>query len=164
MIDFFTKECTTEHITAGEFGIRDGENAAIAYVDYDNPDKWVAVVKNKSGHPVNFTAIDNCIEIRRPDGNADNRCDAMLSNDQYLIFIELKDQNKDWIYHAVNDQLATTIRHFKDNYDIKRYRQVKAYACNRAHPQFQYSHMELMERFKHDYGVRLCIVNEIVLK
>lgn len=164
MIDFFKKECTTEHITANEFGIIDGENSDKAYVDYNNRDKWIAVVKNKSGYPVNFTAIDNCIEILRPDGNNDNRCDAMLSNHQNLIFIELKDQNKDWIDHAVNDQLATTIRHFKDNYDITKYRKTKAYACNKAHPQFHYSHIELMERFKNDFDVRLCIGSEIVIK
>lgn len=96
------------------FGICDDEDEAAktpAYVDVDvnRQDKWTAIVKNKSEKIISFIAVDNKIEIKRDNGQMENRCDAMLHNDDYIVFIELKDQGKDWIRHAVEDQLVTTI-------------------------------------------------------
>ncbi len=163
-IDFFIKQCQTENITAERFGICDPGNGEKAFVDYENEEFWTAIVENRSGNSLNFTAIDNCVEIRRPDGNMDNRCDAMLTGGGHIIFIELKDQGKDWIQHAVEEQLQTTINHFKANHNIDSYRKRSAYACNRRHPQFQYARMELMNEFRSRNNVRLNIVNTIVIK
>ncbi len=94
----------------------------------------------------------------------DFRCDAMLTGAGYIIFIELKDQMGNWINHAVNDQLQTTIDHFKSNNDIYQYPKRLAYACNKRHPRFQYSNMEMMNNFRSRNKVRLIIANEIVIK
>lgn len=163
-INFFTEECQTENIMAERFGICDPGKGGKAFVDYNNEDSWVAIVENKSGEPINFTAIDNCVEIYREDGNMDNRCDAMITGAGHIIFIELKNQEKDWIQHAVDEQLQTTITHFRANHPIDHYRKRSAYACNKRHPQFQYSHMEMMNEFRRRNGVRLNIVNTIVIK
>lgn len=163
-IDFFIESCQTSNISVPIFGIVDPKDNGPAFIDFSSRKDWVAEVENKSGIALNFTAVDNCIEILRDDGQMENRCDGILTGGDNLIFVELKDQREDWIQHAVENQLKTTIRYFQENYDISRYRKRYAYACNKRHPQFHYSHMSMMEKFRHDMGVRLCIVNKIVVK
>ena len=111
-IDFFIAKCQTENIVDKEFGIcddEDEEKKTPAYVDRNQPDKWVAVVKNQTNQSINFTAVDNCVEMNRSDGTMDFRCDAMLTNDDNIVFVELKVQAADWIFHAVDEQLQTTM-------------------------------------------------------
>lgn len=163
-VDFFIESCQTVNIIAPLFGIIDPQDGGPAYVEFSNPEIWVAIVENRSDLSLNFTAVDNCVEILRSDGQMDYRCDGILTGGDYLIFVELKDQRGEWIQHAVEKQLKTTILNFKSNCDISRYKKKYAYACNKQHPQFQYSHMSMMEEFRHTTGVRLCIVNKIVLK
>ena len=70
-IDFFIAKCQTENIVDKEFGIcddEDEEKKTPAYVDRNQPDKWVAVVKNQTNQSINFTAVDNCVEMNRSDG------------------------------------------------------------------------------------------------
>lgn len=163
-IDFFQPQCTTVNVTARHFGICDPQDGGKAFVDYDDYDSWIAVVRNDSGEALNFTAIDNCIDIRRENGDMENRCDALLTGPHHIIFVELKDVNSDWIQHAVHDQLQTTIDIFKQHHPIQKYSKRFAYACNKQHPRFQVSHKQLMNDFYHRNRVRLCIVNEIVVK
>lgn len=163
-IDFFISRCMINNITAQRFGICDPGNGAIAYPDFADESSWVALVENRSGSPLNFIAVDNCIEIRRPDGNMDNRCDAILTNSRHIIFVELKNQDKDWIGHAVNDQLQTTIDHFKANHQLDSYPKRDAYACNKSHPHFNHSQMERMTEFKNKNDVRLHIDAHIIIK
>lgn len=165
-INFFGDEQTIMNAT---FGICDDTDAAAktpAYTDCTpaNKDKWIAEVDNQTGKAIGFIAVDNKIEIRRANGDMENRCDAMLHNEDNIIFIELKDQEKHWISHAVQDQLATTVNIFKANHDIDCYRHKQAYACNRAHPQFAFSQKELMQRFYHEHGIRLLITSQITIK
>ena len=166
MIDFFKDGIPVE---CSLFGICDDEDKAEktpAYVDcnVDNRKSWIAEVNNSSGAPVKFIAVDNKIEILREDGNMENRCDAMLHNEKYIIFVELKNQRQDWIKHAVEEQLATTINIFKQNHDISVFRHKFAYACNKQHPSFASSHKEYMHKFRKEHGVRLVICNEITIK
>ena len=93
----------------------------------------------------------------------DNRCDAMLTNEEHIVFIELKDQQSDWIEHAVNDQLQTTIDYFKENHDISRYRYKRAFACNRKHPNFKCSNKERMNNFYRRNKIRLNIEVKIII-
>lgn len=165
-IDFFRDEMPVKDTL---FGICDDEDEAAktpAYVDVDvnRQDKWTAIVKNKSEKIISFIAVDNKIEIKRDNGQMENRCDAMLHNDDYIVFIELKDQGKDWIRHAVEDQLVTTINIFKQCHDITAFKHKLAFACNRRHRTFAFSQKEYMQRFKNAYGVRLNIGCDIVIK
>lgn len=147
------------------FGLIDPGSQQKVRVDFCNESLWEAVVDNRSGKSLNFTAIDNCIDIYREDGNMDNRCDGMLTGVGYIIFVELKNvEKKNWITEAVEKQLQPTIDKFIANHDISAYRKKFAYVCNRSHPQFKSSRMELMNDFKNRNGVRLCIVNKIVIK
>lgn len=163
-INFFPEECRTDNVTAPLFGIIDGDSGCKAYVDYEHPADWEAVVKNKSGKALTFVAIDNCIEILRENGEEENRCDAMLTGNGYLVFIELKNQKEDWIRRAVTEQLETTVTLFGKNHSLEGYSKKLAYACNKRHPHFQSSKMDLMNAFRHKTGFRLVLVNEIVIK
>lgn len=151
VIDFFISQCQTENIYAKKFGICDDEDEGAktpAYISTNPADKWVAVVQNQTEKAINFTAVDNCIEIRRSNGDMDNRCDAILTNDEHIVFIELKVQRTSgWITHAVDEQLQTTIDHFKENCDINKYRYKRAFVCNRKFPRFNVSNKEKMNVF-----------------
>ncbi len=163
-INFFEDEKVVNDV---RFGICDDVDVSVktpAYVDLTHEARWVAKVTNNSGCPVGFIAVDNKIEMRRENGEMENRCDAMLHNDIYVIFVELKDQTKNWIKRAVEEQLLTTINIFKANHDISKYRYRIAYACNKRHPVFAVSQKEYMQRFKKEHNVRLIIGCDIVLK
>ena len=163
-IDFFAPQCTITNISKKKFGICDAPNEGMAFVEYENEISWVGVVLNDSGKSLNFTAIDHCVEIRRKNGDLENRCDGLLSNESCLIFVELKDQRGRWIQHAVKNQLQITIDYFRKNHDLDGYPIRRAYVCNRAQPQFSYSHKQLMQEFYNRNGVRLYIQREIIIK
>lgn len=166
-IDFFIAKCQIENIREKEFGICDDEDRtkrAHAYIDTTNPEKWIAIVKNKTDKAINFTAVDNCVEIRRPDGTMDYRCDAMLTNDENIVFVELKNQMAKWIAHAVDEQLQTTIDHFKANHDISKYKHKRAFACNKKSPYFNVSNKAKMNAFYQKNRIRLNLQTEIIFK
>lgn len=164
-INFYKEDCTTQNITEPKFGLIDPGAQQKVRVDFCNDSLWEAVVDNRSGKPLNFTAIDNCIDIYREDGNMDNRCDGMLTGAGYIVFVELKNvEKRSWITDSVDRQLQPTIEKFIANHDISGFKKKFAYVCNKSHPQFKSSRMELMNDFYRRNGVRLCIVNEIVIK
>lgn len=166
-IDFFVAKCQTENIRDKEFGICDDEDEAIktpAYVNMDHPEKWIAIVKNLSDKSINFTAVDNCVEVTREDGTTDFRCDAMLTNEDHIVFVELKDQKARWITHAVDEQLQTTIDNFKANHDLSKYKYKRAFVCNKKSPNFRVSYKEKMNAFYIKNGIRLNLIREIVFK
>lgn len=156
-VDFFTPQCQTEGIDATVFGICDDEDKAEktpAYVSCEQQDKWCATVVNNSGKAINFTAVDNCVVVYRDNGEMENRCDAMLTNADNLVFVELKDERKNWLSHAI-EQLQTTIDVFKSNNDVSKFAHKRAFACNKRHPQFAYSNKELKQKFFQKNGFRL---------
>lgn len=166
-VDFFIAKCQIENIYEKEFGICDDEDQAEktpAYIDTTQPEKWIAVVKNRTNKAINFTAVDNCVEILRTDGAMDNRCDAMLTNDENIVFVELKDQMAKWITHAVDEQLQTTIDHFKANHDISQYKHKRAFACNKRFPNFRVGYKDKMNAFYKKNHIRLNIQREIIFK
>ncbi len=165
-IDFLKEE---EIVTESYFGICDESNDTVkmpAYVNTcdTNSSNWIAKVTNNSGKPIGFIAVDYNIEIRRENGDMENRCDALLHNDEYIIFIELKDKKDDWIKLAVEKQLLTTINIFKSCHDITKFRHRIAYVCNKKHPNFAVSNKEYMQRFKNEHNIRLIIGCNITIK
>ncbi|NES99492.1 MAG: hypothetical protein F6K62_09530 [Sphaerospermopsis sp. SIO1G2] len=164
VINFFAEQCQSQ-TNQIKFGICDDPSPSKhpAYIDKENSHKWIAIVENNQGIAVVFTAIDNCIEILRPDGKMSSRCDCMLTYDSKIIFVELKERNyknSEWIEDG-DRQLRKTIEVFKHNYDLTDYKSKKAYIANRKKPHFQYSHKERMQKFRNDTGVRLSIENII---
>jgi len=162
-MNFFDADFQTP-ISAAEFGLCDNGTGGLAYTDCGNSASWIATVKNPNTDNWIFTAIDKGV-VKDSECLGKGRCDGMLTrNRQWLILVELKDQSKDWIPHALQ-QLEDTIELFQNAHssDWTAFIKKRAYACNRRHPVFNKSHKEDALRFFQCYRVRLHIEATISL-
>ena len=162
-INFFDANCQSQ-TNQYKFGLCDDPNKDKdpAYIDTVDCSKWIAIVENNQEIEVIFTAIDNCIEILRSDGTMDNRCDGMLTYNNHIIFVELKERNfrNKWVGKG-EEQLKNTINVFIANHDLAIYKSKKAYIANNKKPNFQSSQITRMDKFKDETGFRLIIQNTI---
>jgi hypothetical protein len=159
-INFFDNRCQETPIIDPSFGICDDRNGLKAYTNISNPNLWVATIENPHNQSITFTAIDNCIEILRGDGNQERACDGMLTYTDNLVFIELKEAAKAWIPDAI-EQLETTIKTFSAHHDINEFKHKRAFACNKKHPKFQVIEPSTKKHFFDKYRVRLNIQGTI---
>lgn len=158
MVNFFNVNCQ-QNTSANRFGICDFEGAHASIID-ENPELWIAVVLNDNQKNITLTAIDNCIEILRENGEMESSCDGMLTYDSDIDFFELKVKRENWIQGGIQ-QLVITVGIFFENNNIADYRRKRAFLANKKHPQFKFSHKEDMQKFKNRTGIRLIITNEI---
>ncbi|SHN32595.1 hypothetical protein [Chitinophaga sp. CF418] len=160
-MDFFNTACQEPSFRHTLFGICDDQDGGKAFTDTEDPSEWVATVKNDDQKLLVFTAIDKCV-IKDNEENDRGRCDAMLTSDNILYLIELKDATSHWQKGAV-DQLASTIEILQENHDISGFKHKKAFACNKRRPRFQEIDNELNLRFYRKYGFRIDIQAEIII-
>lgn len=125
-----------------------------AFIDYDNKKEWNAVIESVGRNDFNFIAVDNNIPYYDKNGNEKNRCDAIIWTRNTIVFIELKDQDKDWFEESMV-QLKSTIKFFDEEDGIKKFKYKKAYACNKSHPYFNYHFKERMQKFFQETRVSL---------
>ncbi|WP_027002559.1 hypothetical protein [Hugenholtzia roseola] len=159
-IKFFTESCQSRS-SKKRFGLCDDPHLLQnpAYLDEIEGAKWIAVVENKRRYEIIFTAIDNCVEIKRTDGKMEKRCDGSLTYEKTIIFIELKQRRtvgNSWIKDA-EIQLKSTISKFEETELSDNYTQKKAYICNSERPIFRAGQMERMEQFYEETGYVLRI-------
>src|SRR5580700_10320823 len=94
-IDFLLEDCS-ELTREKRFGICDDDKTP-AYIDAgEDEDKWIATVVNNVPKEITFRAIDNCIEILRENGEMESKCDVMMTYENNIVFLELKDKHSDW--------------------------------------------------------------------
>lgn len=162
-INFFDKKFQQETArTEVEFGIVDPDGSQKAFTTLDHK-LFQAVVVNENRHPIQFVAIDHNMGIKKANGDDESTCDGMLYvGKRYLAFVELKDEMSGWISDAVG-QLENTISIFAANHYIADFERRYAYAANKQHPSFAYSHKEMMQQFKNDTDFNLRIQNKIVV-
>ena len=147
-IDFFVNNCKTNSSKI-EFGLCDDPPPVSnpAYIDEDDDSKWIGIVKNKNNKEVEFIAVDACIDIRKPDGNLESRCDGLLSFDNDLIFVELKfREGGKWLKKG-REQLTITVNNFKANYNILDYDNVYGNVCNSLRPLSHSGHAANIQQF-----------------
>jgi len=164
-IDFNKATCQT-HSAKKKFGICDDDSSPIAYIDENHDEAWIAVVENERQFSVIFTAIDNCIETKRPDGSMNKRCDGMLTYNSTVIFVELKARKpsrNNWVKEA-EEQLRTSIGYFKATEKEKTYTGKKAFIANSKHPKAKTGEKGRMNKFFSDTGYILRIENRIKLE
>lgn len=152
-VDFRKPACVTS-TKEKVFGICDDEPppAKQAYLDYENSDIWIAWVDNNAGKEVKFTAIDNCIEIKRADGKQESRCDGMLTHDRTITFVELKDRDGGrWLGDATN-QLKITIAIYKAEAGLIDFDRYFAYVVNKKRPYFKAASISFAEKFTDETG------------
>lgn len=152
-MDFFKPQCQSGPFNEAQFGLCDDQNATRAYVDTTTPENWVATVENPSQKAITFTAIDKCV-IQDFEALGRGRCDGMLTTEDLLYLVELKEQEPPWRQHAI-DQLESSIKFLLAHHDISRFRHKKAFACNKRRRAFATIDNELQRRFFRDYGFRI---------
>ncbi|NCU05226.1 MAG: hypothetical protein GXC73_14700 [Chitinophagaceae bacterium] len=149
------------------FGLCDDPPPAskAAYIKEGDGGSWIAVVVNDDEYDVTFTAIDNCIEIKRPDKKMAKRCDGMLTYNSNVVFVELKQRGgkgADWVKDA-EEQLRTTIGYFELEDEAENYETKEAYIANSERPKFKSSQAVRMDKFLEETGYVLRIMNRIIL-
>jgi hypothetical protein len=164
IIDFFKTTCQTV-TNEQRFGICDDEDINVktpAYINTDNESKWIAVVLNEGSKEVIFTAIDNCIDIFRENGDMESRCDVMLTCADSLILVELKNKASDWKSSGI-DQIEATLIRLIENQGVYYYsfKKRKAYVANKRHPNFQVVENATMKKFSTKYKIWLDIQGTI---
>ncbi|MFZ4700650.1 MAG: hypothetical protein ACOYMG_11435 [Candidatus Methylumidiphilus sp.] len=126
-----------------------------AYIDTTDKTKWIAHVNNPSLKEVTFKAIDNCIEILRPDGTQESRCDGLLIHGNSLIFVELKDRASSGWLSKGRSQLTITIKNFKQHHDINQFDNLEAYISNKQRPLAVTNISSEVQKFKNETGMLL---------
>jgi len=141
------------------FGICDDPppSNAPAYLDLTDDTKWIAWVDNDNEKNVVFTAIDHCIEIKRPDGSTESSCDGMLQYDATIVFTELKDRKSSGWLGKARDQLQITIDTYKVNIGLQGFNRYYGYVANKQRPSFKAGNLALAAKFENDTGFILVI-------
>jgi len=123
-----------------EFGIIDdlSKPEQPAYIQEFQPREWTVTISKikKERYQVNFKAIDNCVIFPSPPGLTirNNICDGMLFFRDWLIFIELKDNDQTGYPKKAQDQLSRSIQVFAESHpeELKLYTTKRAYISNKA--------------------------------
>jgi hypothetical protein len=163
-VDFLKASCRTV-TNEKRFGLCDDEDITVktpAYINADDESKWIAVVLNDNSKEIVFTAIDNCIDMFREDGKMESRCDVMMTSDDSLCLIELKNKGSDWKSSGI-DQIESTLIRLIENHEAYyfSFKKRKAYVANKRHPSFHIVENALMRRFSTQYKIWLDIQGTI---
>lgn len=86
----------------------------------------------------------------------------MLTTENHLYFVELKNQEPPWQTHAI-EQLYSTIQIFMENHDISSYKKRKAFASNKKRDRFVVINNEFNKSFFRRTKFRIDIQTEIVI-
>lgn len=164
-IDFLKTDC--QKITnEKKFGLYDEEDLMPAKIKLVDEPSWNATVLNDEAKEILFTAIDNCIEILRENGDMDSRCDVMLSYENNLLFVELKNKRDSWQADGLAQIEATISRLKTENEEFYfSFKKRKAIVANTKHqfPCFQDVNLEQREYFMKTYKARIQFEGEIVI-
>lgn len=162
MSDIFKTLC--QDITQSHrFGICDDVRHQRAYVDEIDGQKWTAVVDNGYNREIVFTALDNCIQFKKANGKDESRCEGMLTYEDTIIFVEIKERiGKASVWaKAADDQLRNSILIVEAKVNLDAYPTKKAYICNRHQRNLNESHAVRTKKFLHDTGYILRVENRI---
>lgn len=156
-IDFFKAKCiytTFEKV----FGIYDIPPARL---DFDDDTIWIAWVDNEQEIEVVFTAIDKCLEIPGFEGE---RCEAMMTYSDALIFIELKDADGGRWAGKARSQLINTIALFKRDVGLAGYTRLYGHIANKQRPNFKAGGKNFSQKFEDETGFVLRVSDFIKIE
>lgn len=160
-LNFFKEDCSYPPISDKNFGLCDDENGTKAYPTTINIESWIAEIKNENELQIVFTAIDKCV-LTDSEYAGVKRCDGMLTTDQHLYLIELKNQIPPWQSGAI-EQLTSTIDLIINSHDISAYKKKKAFACNKKRERFVVIDNEFNLQLYRKTGFRIDIQTEIIV-
>jgi len=165
-VDFFKADCQNL-LNELRFGLYDAEDNTAVEIKLTDEEIWNAVVLNNERKNVLFTAIDNCIDVYRQNGDMDDRCDCMLTYDTTILFVELKNKRDSWQKEGLGQIESIVKILLNQNPDFyNRFTKRKAIVANRKHqfPAFQESNMEQRQYFSSNYKMRIQFEAEIIIK
>lgn len=165
-VNFLKADCqnTTNKI---RFGLYDAEDKTPVEIKLTDEEMWNATVLNNDSKSILITAIDNCIDVFRSNGEMDNRCDCMLTYDTTILFVELKNKRGSWQSEGL-DQIENIVKIIiAENPDFYNgFTKRRAIVANRKHrfPAFQESNLEQRQYFSSKYKMRIQFGAEIIIK
>jgi hypothetical protein len=162
-LDFFHMKCQYPALNSREFGLCDDQNGGKAYIDTGDKSKWIATVKNSIPLDIVFTAVDKCVLFDN-EHIGRGRCDGMLTTNEHLFLVELKNQEPPWQSHAI-DQLSSTIQFLLDSHkeDIAHLKKRKAFASNKKRDTFVVIDNERNREFYRRTTFRIDVQAEIII-
>ena len=156
-INFF--EATCRSVTSEEiFGIIDAPPATLIF---NNAEDWDVWVDNHLGTEVCMTAIDDCLKIPSAEGE---RCEAMITYDDVLIFVELKDCDGGRWAGKARDQLINTIALFRRDANITNYTRLYGHIANKQRPHFKAGGKNFSQQFEDETGFILRVSDVIKIE
>lgn len=156
-IDFFQTGCQTK-TSEKVFGIYDKPPAILAFT---NSDDWHVWIDNEESKEVMHTAIDDCLGIPWSEGE---RCESMITYDDVLMFVELKDRNGAGWAGKARSQLINTITLFKRDASIAPYKRLYGHIANKQRPVFKAGGMKFSQEFEDQTGFILRVSNVIKIE
>ncbi len=163
----FNKTDCQKRISEKKFGLYDEEDKTPAKIIETDEQTWNAIVINKESKTILFTAIDNCIDIFRKNGEMDSRCDCMLTYDSTLLLVELKNKRDSWQTEGLAQIENIAQRMISENSDYYySFKKRKAVVANRKNqfPSFHESNAEQRQYFSSKYKMRIQFDAEIIIE
>lgn len=165
-VDFLKADCQRT-TSEKKFGLFDAEDKTPAIIKLIDEPTWNATVVNNGGKDVLFTAIDNCIDVFRENGEMDSRCDCMLSCDFTLLLVELKNKRDSWQAEGlvqIENIAKKLVDEIPDYYFS--FKKRKAVVANRKNqfPSFHEVNVEQRQYFISKYKMRIQFEAEIIIK
>jgi len=156
-IDFFQAQCQSK-TNETVFGIYDVPPATLSFA---NSNDWHVWVDNPNAKEVSHIAIDDCLGIPRSEGE---RCESMITYDDVLTFIELKDRDGGRWAGKARDQLINTIALFKRDANISIYTRLYGHIANKQRPNFKAGGKNFSQRFEDETGFVLRVSDVIKIE
>lgn len=156
-INFFETKCqnqTHEKV----FGIYDTPPATLSFANYND---WHVWVDNDGAKEITHTAVDKCLNIAHSEGE---RCESMVTYDDVLMFIELKDRDGGRWAGKSRDQLINTINLFKRDASIAPYSRLYGHIANKQRPCFKAGNKTFYQKFEDETGFILRVSDVIKIE
>jgi len=156
-INFFLEKCQSKS-SEKIFGIIDIPPATLSFEDSESWNVWIDNIKGKE---ITHTAIDDCLDIPFGEGE---RCESMITYDDVIIFIELKDRNSGRWAGKARDQLINTIALFKRNIEQIPYQRLYGHISNKQRPYFKSGGKTFLQKFEDETGFILKVSDVIKIE
>lgn len=156
-VQFLKADCQTT-TGAMKFGLYDAEDKTPVKIIFTDEEIWNATVLNCNSKEILITAIDNCIDVFKQNGEMDTRCDCLLTYGNTILFVELKNKRGSWQSEGLAQiENIAKIMISENPTFYNQFTKRKAIVANRKYqsPAFQESNKEQRQEFWSKYRMRI---------
>lgn len=156
-INFF--EATCRSVTSEKvFGIIDIPPSTLVFNEAED---WIVWIDNANEKEIAHTAIDCCLRIPDTEGE---RCESMITYDDVITFIELKDRDGGRWAGKARNQLKNTIALFKRDANLDNYSRHYGHIANKQRPNFKAGGKSFSQQFEDETGFILRVSDVIKIE